>query len=92
MNNRSRLNSIWLPLGLLVSASAVAQAPAVEQPPVATRDAHGSAPFYDPAQLPSFDGKVQQFTLTPRGEIDGLILSDGTEVKTPPPPPPPGAG
>ena len=84
MNNRSRLNSIWLPLGLLVSASAVAQAPAVEQPPAATRNAEGPAPFYDPAQLPSFNGKVQQFTLSPRGEIDGLILSDGTEVKTPP--------
>jgi hypothetical protein len=27
---------------------------------------------------------VQQFTLTPRGDIDGLILTDGTEVKTPP--------
>jgi hypothetical protein len=27
---------------------------------------------------------VQQFILSPRGEIDGLILSDGTEVKTPP--------
>ena len=29
-------------------------------------------------------GEVQQFTLTPRGDIDGLILTDGTEVKTPP--------
>jgi hypothetical protein len=29
-------------------------------------------------------GEVQQFTLTPRGDIDGLILADGTEVKTPP--------
>jgi hypothetical protein len=37
---------------------------------------------YDSAQLPSFTGRVQQFTLTPRGEIDGVILSDGTEVKT----------
>jgi len=27
---------------------------------------------------------VQQFTLTPRGDIDGLILTDGTEVETPP--------
>ena len=40
------------------------------------------APLYDPEQLPSFTGRVQQFTLTPRGEIDGVILSDGTEVKT----------
>jgi hypothetical protein len=44
----------------------------------------GQAPVYDPQQLPAQRGQVQQFTLTPRGEIDGLILSDGTEVKTPP--------
>jgi len=84
MNTRSRLNAAWLPLGLLVSASVVTQAPAVGQPPVDPRDVEGRAPFYDPAQLPSFSGKVQQFTISPRGEIDGLILSDGTEVKTPP--------
>lgn len=84
MNTRSKLNAVWLPLGLLVSVSAVAQAPALEQPPVISRVADGPAPFYDPAQLPSFNGKVQQFTLSPRGEIDGLILSDGMEVKTPP--------
>ena len=60
------------PLGLLISSVAVAQPP-------------GSAPgLFDPAQLPSFEGKVQQFTLTPRGDIDGFILIDGTEVKTPP--------
>jgi hypothetical protein len=41
-------------------------------------------PLYDPQQLPVFKGEVRQFTLTPRGEIDGLILTDGTEVKTPP--------
>jgi hypothetical protein len=46
--------------------------------------AWGQAPLYDPQQLPAQRGQVQQFTLTPRGEIDGLILSDGTEVKTPP--------
>jgi hypothetical protein len=78
MNTRFKLNTVWLPLGLLVSASAIGQ------PPAAPRDADGPAAFYDPAQLPSFNGKVQQFTLSPRGEIDGLILSDGTEVKTPP--------
>src|SRR6266852_1256594 len=44
----------------------------------------GQAPLYDPQQLPAQRGQVQQFTLTPRGDIDGLILSDGTEVKTPP--------
>ena len=44
----------------------------------------GQTPLYDPQQLPAQRGRVQQFTLTPRGDIDGLILTDGTEVKTPP--------
>lgn len=39
---------------------------------------------YDRQQLPVYQGQVRQFTLTPRGDIDGLILTDGTEVKTPP--------
>ncbi len=41
-------------------------------------------PTYDPAQLPAIKGKVAQYTLTPRGDVDGLILEDGTEVNTPP--------
>ncbi len=39
---------------------------------------------FDPAQLPEFKGKVTQFTLSPRGDVDGLILDDGTEVQVPP--------
>jgi hypothetical protein len=39
---------------------------------------------WDPAQLPETKGSVKQFTLTPRGDVDGLILGDGTEVKFPP--------
>ena len=39
---------------------------------------------YDPAQLPEMKGKVQQYSLTPRGDVDGLILADGTEVHFPP--------
>jgi hypothetical protein len=84
MNTRSRINAVWLPPGLLVSASVIAQAPAIGQPPVATPGAEGPAPFYDPAQLPSFSGKVQQFTLSPRGEIDGVLLTDGTVLHLPP--------
>jgi hypothetical protein len=80
MNNRRVLKTLTLPLGVIASAVALAQAPPT--PPV-PQDQSGT-PRYDPAQLPSFSGKVQQFTLTPRGEIDGLILTDGTEVKTPP--------
>ena len=39
---------------------------------------------YDPTQLPEVKGKVAQYTLTPRGDVDGLILEDGTEVHFPP--------
>ena len=46
--------------------------------------AQDGARAYDPNQLPSYRGQVQLFTLTPPGDIDGLILTDGTEIKTPP--------
>jgi hypothetical protein len=42
------------------------------------------APFYDLQQLPSTKGTVSRYTLTPRGDVDGLILADGTEVHFPP--------
>jgi hypothetical protein len=34
--------------------------------------------------LPDTRGIVQRFTLTPRGELDGFLLTDGTEVHLPP--------
>lgn len=37
-------------------------------------------PLYDPAQLPSFKGRVTQYDLTPRGDVAGLILDGNTEV------------
>ena len=37
---------------------------------------------YDSAQLPAIQGKVAEYSLTPRGDVDGLILADGTEVHT----------
>jgi hypothetical protein len=43
----------------------------------------GAGPLWDTAQLPESRGTVRQYTLTPRGEVDGLILSDGTEVRLP---------
>ncbi len=52
----------------------VAGAVAVAQP----------APTYDPAQLPAIKGRVAQYSLTPRGDVDGLILDDGTEIHMPP--------
>jgi hypothetical protein len=68
---------------LAISVSALAQnlpQSAGTRPPPAA----GQAPLYNPRQLPVQRGHVQQFTLTPRGDIDGLILTDGTEVDTPP--------
>ena len=43
-----------------------------------------TAQMWDSSQLPATNGTVRQYTLTPRGDVDGLILSDGTEVKVPP--------
>ncbi len=39
------------------------------------------APVGDPTQV---KGTVLQYSLTPRGNVDGLILTDGTEVRLPP--------
>jgi hypothetical protein len=39
---------------------------------------------YDPQQLPATQGKVAQYSLTPRGDVDGLILQDGTQIHLPP--------
>jgi hypothetical protein len=40
--------------------------------------------WIDPAQLPRTKGVVERFLLNPHGELDGLILQDGTEVHFPP--------
>jgi hypothetical protein len=50
----------------------------------ATAYAQTANPLWDAAQLPETRGIVKQYTLTPRGDVDGLILSDGTEVTLPP--------
>jgi len=41
-------------------------------------------PAYDLQQLPETRGTVQRFTLTARGDLDGFVLADGTEVHVPP--------
>lgn len=40
--------------------------------------------WIDPAQLPIVSGTVERFLCNPHGELDGLILRDGTEVHFPP--------
>jgi hypothetical protein len=42
------------------------------------------AATYDPQQLPSIRGEIERMSLTARGDIDGVILKDGTEVKISP--------
>jgi hypothetical protein len=49
-----------------------------------TVDAQTPGPLWNPMDLPETRGTVKQFTLTPRGDIDGLILNDGTEVNLAP--------
>lgn len=58
---------------LLLTATILAGAGAV----AVAQDATGT---YDTSQLPTIHGKVAQYDLTPRGDVDGLILDDGTEV------------
>jgi hypothetical protein len=66
-----RLRSILVVATLLTGAGyALAQVP-------------GTA-TYDPGQLPTIKGQVAQYSLTPRGDVDGLILTDGMEVHLPP--------
>jgi len=62
---------------------------AATQPmPQATPVAEPSAPVGGPAhklqQLQEARGIVQRFTLTPRGDLDGFVLTDGTDVHVPP--------
>ena len=51
---------------------------------VAAAAAAAAAGFYDDASLPAVTGPVAQYDLTPRGDVDGLILRDGTEIHFPP--------
>ncbi|MBW6396417.1 hypothetical protein KPL78_01095 [Roseomonas sp. HJA6] len=39
--------------------------------------------MFDTAQLPQTHGVVARYSLGPRGEVDGLILQDGTQVQLP---------
>ena len=76
-----KLTMFLLPWTLRAVGTGFAQAPSAAMPKPSP-DGMSPTPLYDPAQLPSLTGRVQQFTLTPRGEIDGVILSDAIEVKT----------
>jgi hypothetical protein len=53
-------------------------------PPPTDATATSQAALYDPRQFPAIRGDLERLTLTARGDIDGFILKDGTEVKTAP--------
>jgi hypothetical protein len=53
-------------------------------PPPPGTTATTQAVIYDPQQFPATRGELERLTLTARGDIDGFILKDGTEVKTAP--------
>ncbi len=40
--------------------------------------------WLDPDYLPQTTGTLKQFVLNPHADIDGLLLTDGTEIHTPP--------
>ena len=54
------------------------------QPAAPAKPAAPAQATYDPSQLPATQGKVAQYSLTPRGDVDGLILQDGTQIHFPP--------
>jgi hypothetical protein len=74
----------------LISASVLALATLSEMsfsqtpapPPIVPAPSAARGAVYDPQQFPTVRGETERFTLTGRGDIDGLILKDGTEVKT----------
>jgi hypothetical protein len=78
-----------LPLLMIVTTAFSASVPfAIAQPAPPTPDgpppAAAGAPIYDLQQLPATGGTISRYTLTPQGDVDGLILADGTEVHFPP--------
>ncbi len=66
--------------GVLAQTPSPAAAPL---PPAATPLTQAQ-PTFDPNQLPAVRGTVKYFTLTPRGDVDGFLLADGTQVHVPP--------
>ncbi len=75
----SHMKSLLLAATLLAGgAGGLAYAQQAPQP------GQPAQPIYDAAQLPQVQGKVAQYSLTPRGDVDGLILQDGTQVHFPP--------
>ena len=65
--------------GGVLAQTALAQTAAPAAPAAAQ-----AQPAFDLSQLPATHGTVRFFTLTPRGDVDGFVLADGTQVHLPP--------
>jgi len=76
----TRLSTLLLGTALVAGLAA----PAMAQPRPPMPRGPAMSDTFDPAQLPETKGKVAQYTLSPWGEVDGLILADGTEIQVPP--------
>lgn len=82
----ARLRSFACALLASAAAGGIAQAqtPGQQAPGPQAQGPQSQGPVWDSSQLPETRGTVKQYTLTPRGDVDGLILTDATEVKLPP--------
>jgi len=58
--------------------------PGAPLPPPVAAPLAPAQPTFDVSQLPATHGTVKYFTLTPRGDVDGFLLADGTQVHVPP--------
>lgn len=75
----------------IVGAATLASLPAASQP---VRPDQAPRPDRSPLQRPAIDGfrgtssaaegTVRQYLMNPHGEVDGLLLNDGTQINFPP--------
>jgi len=68
----------------MMIASVVATAISFAQPPPPDPRGPGGAPPPPMAATEQITGTVSQYLMNPNGEVDGLLLSDNTQVKFPP--------
>jgi hypothetical protein len=71
-------------LGALLVTNCGALAETPSPTPIDARMPTGAAPAAGAQGMADTDGTVRLFLLTPKGELAGIILTDGTEVHTPP--------
>lgn len=71
-------------MGALAGGVLAQTAPPARTAPPAAAPLTPAQPTFDLSQLPATHGTVRYFTLTPRGDVDGFILADGTQVHVPP--------